>query len=156
MKSQQVRALGVMAMLGLAPLTTTAGPLPKEGGSYDVTILESAKCADMNTARVSCWHLAVQLQSGEKLSDVRIFQFAKITDRGGAFLYKYPYLSADGSITRDVPDNSNEAKQIRESFYTAASKLKKGTRVRLDQLSCEIPDTAPGSSQCEAMGVREL
>ena len=156
MKNSIVGTLVFTSMLGLASLTTTAGPLPKEGGSYDATILESAKCPDRDAALVSCWHLVVQLQSGAKLPDVRIYQFVKIFDRGGAVSYKYPYLSADGSFTRDVPDDSKEGKEIRGSFYAAAAKLKKGSRVRLEQLSCEIPDSLPGSSQCEAMGVRAL
>ena len=156
MKTPQARAIVLTAMLGLVSLTTTAGPLPKEGGSYDATILESAKCPDLRSTGISCWHLAVQLQSGAKLPDVRLFQFARIADRSGVVSYKYPYLSADGTITRDVADDSKEAKQIRESFYAAAAKLKKGSRVRLEQVSCEMPDAPPDSSQCEAMGVREL
>lgn len=155
MKIKVVGYISVSVWLAVVSLLAVAGPLPKDGESYDATILQTSKCSH-SIADKPCWRLAIELSNGTKLNDVELFGFAKFIDHTGATTYKYPYLLPDGTITKDVPDNSKEAKQISDSFYAAAAKFKKGARVHLEALTCEIPDAPPNSKQCESMGVTEF
>jgi hypothetical protein len=131
--------------LAFQAISVSAADVSGKEVFYEGRIVNSSNCNLSAGDPRTCWKIAVKLQSGKILPDLRLYGFdSTISGPDKAVIYSTEALAAANVDIKSLPGR----------FYAAANLLRKGGLVRIDKPDCEIPDLAPTDHQCQIRSVQ--
>lgn len=149
-KMKSFLVLAVLASIYSPTLVQASAWPPADGTTITGTVTQSFRCTPSQPNAAPCWRYSLKASNGKIIPDLRIYQFGKILSQSGKPVYAHPSLKPDGTIGPEIAVNSPEGKKLAATFSSAASALKKGSRVRVAIMTCQAPHNPRDAIQCEA------